>query len=78
MYTYRNPYIYLGNVGKIMMESQAIDDQNFYSVTLQNDLLSCIMRKPAFAYAKTKAQISFTVTTQVMSSGPLFLLHTCR
>ena len=40
------------------------DEQPVFTYTK----MSCIIRKPAFPYAKTKTQISYTVTVQLISS----------
>ena len=40
----------------------------YSSLKGQKDHMSCVTRKPTFAYAKTKTQISFAVTAKLISA----------
>ena len=45
------------------MHGRYVNLDNFFGL-----YLSCVMKKPAFAYAKTKTQISFAITAKLISS----------
>ena len=41
---------------------------SFHSSTIVSDYMSCVMRKPVFAYVKTKARISCAIIARLISA----------
>ena len=48
----------------LMLKLSSVDGRNCVGEVY----LSCVVRKPVFAYAKTKTQISFAVTAKQISA----------